>query len=333
MELEWVRTFLAVVDSGGFALASEQIHRSQSRVSAHIAALERDLGVTLLDRAQRPVALTHAGDLFANYARDILSRVGAARAALGALHALVEGDIALLTTPCAGAAYVPAMLRDFLRSYPHVRVELIERTWEEIDPELLSRRVVLAVRPVRPPLVDPELRRRVLWRERMKLVVPPDHPLAGSPRPAPVDAFAREPLIVMGRSVDSATEASLLLARHGSWPRIAFAVDSPQTLVAMARAGLGVGLVNTLALQICSTEGAVVLDVEGRNMVRDVAAYWYDVLLDTEVGRALHDAVLATPLPAGTRPVEPAVSDPAAGTLEQIGWADTVEPTGGDDLR
>ena len=48
MELEWLRTYLAVLDSGGFSAAAEQVHRSQSRVSAHIAALERTLGVTLI---------------------------------------------------------------------------------------------------------------------------------------------------------------------------------------------------------------------------------------------------------------------------------------------
>ena len=49
-----MRTFLAVLDRGGFTAASEQVHRSQSRVSAHVAALERELGVTLIDRSRRP---------------------------------------------------------------------------------------------------------------------------------------------------------------------------------------------------------------------------------------------------------------------------------------
>ena len=54
MELDWLRTFLAVLDRGGFSAAAAQVHRSQSRVSAHIAALERELGVTLIDRSRRP---------------------------------------------------------------------------------------------------------------------------------------------------------------------------------------------------------------------------------------------------------------------------------------
>ena len=62
---DWLETFLAVVDRGVFTAASEQIHRSQSRVSAHIAALERQLGVRLLDRTRRPATPTPAGEVFA----------------------------------------------------------------------------------------------------------------------------------------------------------------------------------------------------------------------------------------------------------------------------
>ena len=75
VELDWLETFLAVVDRGGFAAASEAVHRSQSRVSAHIAALERDLGVRLIDRAHRPARLTAAGEVFARHAREKASQL------------------------------------------------------------------------------------------------------------------------------------------------------------------------------------------------------------------------------------------------------------------
>src|SRR6476469_4331633 len=72
VELDWLETFLAVVDQGGFTAASEHIHRSQSRVSAHIAGLERALGVQLIDRHRRPAALTDAGVVLSRHARAVL---------------------------------------------------------------------------------------------------------------------------------------------------------------------------------------------------------------------------------------------------------------------
>src|SRR3954453_6914494 len=88
VDLDWLETFLAVVDRGGFTAASEQIHRSQSRVSAHIAALERQLGVRLLDRTRRPAGLTSAGEVFAPHAGEIVAGSGSGRAALGALRGI-----------------------------------------------------------------------------------------------------------------------------------------------------------------------------------------------------------------------------------------------------
>ena len=73
--LEWLTSFLAVVDFGGFAAGAEATYRSQPRVSAHVAQLERHLGVVLIDRHERPVRLTEAGIAFLEHARAV-SRSG-----------------------------------------------------------------------------------------------------------------------------------------------------------------------------------------------------------------------------------------------------------------
>ena len=59
--LEWLTSFLAVVDFGGFAVAAENTYRAQSRISSHVAELEKHLGAVLFDRRERPVRLTEAG--------------------------------------------------------------------------------------------------------------------------------------------------------------------------------------------------------------------------------------------------------------------------------
>src|SRR5260370_11874110 len=64
LQTAWLRSFLAVADKGGFGAATLVLHLSQSRVSAHIAALEHALGVTLFDRQARPVCNTGAGEPF-----------------------------------------------------------------------------------------------------------------------------------------------------------------------------------------------------------------------------------------------------------------------------
>ena len=107
VELDWLETFLAVVDRGGFTAASEHVHRSQSRVSAHIAGLERELGVRLIDRTRRPATVTPAGRVLARHAREIVAGVGSARSAVGALRAVESAALSVLTTPCIAGVAVP----------------------------------------------------------------------------------------------------------------------------------------------------------------------------------------------------------------------------------
>jgi DNA-binding transcriptional LysR family regulator len=76
-------------------------------------------------------------------------------------------------------------------------------------------------------------------------------------------------------------------------------VETPQTLVAMVRAGVGVGVANAVAIENVDAAGIIALDVDDPEMVRDVAVYWHDVLLMSEVGHTLQQTVLQAPLPKG----------------------------------
>src|ERR1700750_2584910 len=68
VQTTWLLSFLAVADRGGFSAATVPLHLSQSRVSAHIAALERALGAVLFDRRARPTRITPAGEQFRAHA-------------------------------------------------------------------------------------------------------------------------------------------------------------------------------------------------------------------------------------------------------------------------
>src|SRR6266850_2388687 len=95
LKVAWLRSFLAVAERGGFGAATSALHLSQSRVSAHISALEELLGFALFERRVRPTALTAPGRIFAGYAQRALEElqegVESARAALhpGYAHLVV----------------------------------------------------------------------------------------------------------------------------------------------------------------------------------------------------------------------------------------------------
>src|SRR5205814_6808370 len=83
LDLELLRSFVSVVDSGGFTRAGERVHRTQSTVSQQIKRLEDDIGQPLLNRSGKDVTPTEAGERVLSYARRLLSLAEEARDVVG----------------------------------------------------------------------------------------------------------------------------------------------------------------------------------------------------------------------------------------------------------
>src|SRR6201988_4255161 len=83
LDLELLKSFISVVEAGGFTRAGERVHRTQSTVSQQIRRLEEDLGQTLLNRSGKDVTPTEAGERLLSYARRLLSLAEEARDVVG----------------------------------------------------------------------------------------------------------------------------------------------------------------------------------------------------------------------------------------------------------
>jgi DNA-binding transcriptional LysR family regulator len=136
MHTEWLRSFLAVVDDGSFGAAAETLFRAQSRVSAHIASLEAEVGVQLFDRKKRPIALTAAGNAFLPYAKAVDEAVEAGKSAAVSAYNDISGQVALGVFPSAGAMFIPEVIRRFRVRCPAVHLELSEHAISGLDAAL-----------------------------------------------------------------------------------------------------------------------------------------------------------------------------------------------------
>lgn len=301
VELDWLETFLAVVDRGGFTAASTQVHRSQSRVSAHIASLEREIGVRLIDRARRPATVTEAGRVFATHAREILADVRTARSAVAALRALSDQSLVVHTTPGIGATLFPPVLVDVLDRFPDATVTLVERDRSAPDTEAPNDAALVVAPADREP--PPAARRQVLWWEPLRILVPDEHELARSGAPVAPCRLAEHRLVVGATAARALAPTMDGLADRGGVGRARVTVEAPPTLAAMVRSGLGLGVVNASSADLMDRAGLAVLPIdtsgEATTLGFEVVADWYDVLLESPVGRALQEAVLTAPAPAG----------------------------------
>jgi len=304
VRLEWFVSFLGVVDTGSFVAAAEATHRSQPRVSMHIAALEREVGLPLFDRRKRPVELTEAGAALALHARAILRELESAEAAMAPWRGGARGVVTLGCYPSASAAFVPHLLQDVARTSPEIKVVLVERATLELDHALTTGEVDICLRPMAPPPAQASVGGRPLWWEPLVVLHPPDHPLDALPDPLAITAVAQHPIITIGRldnAHNSEFEVYRLFRQQGLELEPLQATNQPQTLVSLVRQGLGVGITNWLAVHIADAEGVRVRRLEG-NCGRRVAAYRDMSRPMHPAARSLLQRIVEARRPPGTRP-------------------------------
>jgi DNA-binding transcriptional LysR family regulator len=122
LDLDLLRSFVSVVDTGGFTRAGERVHRTQSTVSQQISRLEKTLGYPLLHRNGRQATPTEQGERLVSYARRILSLEQEAR---DVIARPLSAGVVRLGVPEDFAAYrLTKLLSDFARSRPGLRLDV-----------------------------------------------------------------------------------------------------------------------------------------------------------------------------------------------------------------
>ncbi|MGH8817527.1 MAG: LysR family transcriptional regulator, partial [Achromobacter pestifer] len=122
LDLTLLRTFLEVVDSGGFALAADVLALTPSAVSGHIKRLEVLAGATLLDRTTRSFEVTPAGETLYAYARNIVDLEREARARLSGTR--LKGRLRIGSSEDFAGAWLAEVLQAFHRGHPEASIEL-----------------------------------------------------------------------------------------------------------------------------------------------------------------------------------------------------------------
>jgi DNA-binding transcriptional LysR family regulator len=124
LELHQLRTFAAVADEGHLTRAAERLHLSQPAVSAHIKALEEDLGVTLFERSSNGMALTRAGRKLVEHAERVLAAAGELRHAARAFRGEISGHVRLGTVSDPEFLRLGEFLGRLVERHPGLEIEL-----------------------------------------------------------------------------------------------------------------------------------------------------------------------------------------------------------------
>jgi DNA-binding transcriptional LysR family regulator len=276
-----LRAFHAVAERRSFSEAALALGYAQSVVSHHVAALEQEFGLTLVDRATRPVGLTEAGERLREHAEMVLGQVATAEEEMRALAGLVKGTVRVGAFLTACMSFVPPTLARFEAAHPGVKIELeqLERAtalrrlrageldiaviWDEFEEDQAEERrkadgfesSFLGYDPYR--IVLP-IGHRLARRREVSLA-----DLAGERFNAPSTATAQRYRAMLER----------LCAEAGFTPDVAFIVQDVTVGRAFVAAGVCVGLMSELAIQEPRPD-VVVRPVGGLDPVRPIHATW-----------------------------------------------------------
>ncbi|MBX5461538.1 MAG: LysR family transcriptional regulator [Steroidobacteraceae bacterium] len=243
MELRHLRYFLAVAEEKSFSRAAERLHVSQPPLSMHVKALEGELGVRLLDRTNRGVTLTPAGQVFLDEIRAVLRRLDQAR--IKAQHA-GQGEVGTLSVgfvSTAGYGILPPALKQFRERFPGVDVQLHELTTDAQIREMRAGRLDLGIGLG--PVDEVDLVFETVLRETLVLAAPVRH--ASLPRSGPVrlKALSNEHFIIPPRDVGPGLYDLIISLCRGAGftPRITQHARQMQTVIGLVASGMGIALV------------------------------------------------------------------------------------------
>jgi DNA-binding transcriptional LysR family regulator len=235
LDLELLRSFVSVVDSGGFTRAAERVHRTQSTVSQQIKRLEDDVGQPLLNRSAKDVTPTEAGERLLSYARRLLALAEEARDVVGGPSN--EGAVRLGIPEDFAAYRLTKLLASFSRARPGLRldVRVDQSTYLRRDLERGELDLALFKRGAG------EKGGIAVWPERVHWVASKAHPTDPETRSVPLIGFPTG-CLYRSRAIHAIESAGR------SW-HMAYTSSSLAGIQAAVAAGLGLSILSEIAIQ------------------------------------------------------------------------------------
>jgi DNA-binding transcriptional LysR family regulator len=272
LDVRRMRVLREVAAQGSFSAAAEALNFTQSAVSQHVAALEREAGTQLVERGRRGVRLTDAGRVLVSHADAILARIDSAEEELAALAGLRGGRLRLISFQSGGATLAPRAVAEFHQNHPHVELSMQEAEPAEATEHLRAGNADLAIvyDHVAMPVLAADLDLQFLLDDPYEAILPAGHPLAKR-RQVSLDQLSDDPWVASSDMGGCRAIMEMLCREVGFEPKVAFEVDETTAVQALVAAKVGVTLLPRLALSAVHP-GVVVRKVAEAPMRRVWAA-------------------------------------------------------------
>jgi len=234
-----MKYYLEVVKEKSISQAAKNLNITQQTLSTHIASLEKELGCTLFQRRPR-FELTYAGRVFYDYASRFTDLYRSMQQEFHDITEQEEGELSIGIAPTRGRFLLAPVLSEFRKLHPHIRVNLIEASNEDLISMLHNEQTDLIVAHLTED--SPQFLSQPLYTEEMILLVP--SPLLSGNKVKQVQQGDFSPLthcpFLMKQEKDIVGRmGNEVLTRHGILPRVSVTSESMETLLDLCYAGEG----------------------------------------------------------------------------------------------
>lgn len=244
-DLADLRGFLAVADLGSFRAAAESLHLSQSAVSRRVDKLEEALGVDLFVRTTRRVELTTIGRTFVHKARAVMNELESALLGIADFAERISGEVTVACVPSAVGYFLPAVIGDFHRLHPRIRVRLIDESSADILLAVANGEADLGLTYI--GTQEPDIEFEPLLDDPFVVACPREHALAGRKRLTWAE-LAQHDYVSLAQGSGNRFLLDQALAHVEHKPEWFCEVRHVPALVSLVEAGLGLGVVPRLAM-------------------------------------------------------------------------------------
>ena len=235
--------FVRTVERGSFTKAAQELNYAQSSVSKMIADLEREWGVSLLERSRAGICLTSEGKEILPYVRALLNDQQQLEDALHRMKGVQTGMVRIGTFASVAIHWLPNIFAEFQKDYPGIDYEMLLGYYDEVESWIAEGRVDCGF--LRLPCRG-DFDTLLLKEDEYKAVLPVGHPLAQKEKIA-LEDLNGQPFLLLEHG--GKTEVSDLLEQRGVRPHVRFTTWEDFSILSMVEKGLGVGILPEMILR------------------------------------------------------------------------------------
>jgi DNA-binding transcriptional LysR family regulator len=239
-----LEAFIAIAEYGSFQKAADALFITQTALTRRLQNFEGSLGVKLVERTTRSVALSEIGREFLPQARRSMSELARALTEIRETGKAQRGDVAIACVPTVGVQYLPRVIQEYAARHPENRVKILDHASSGVAEAVLRREAEFGIHIG--GAHHPELSSVPLVRDRFVAVCRDDHPLAGR-RSVAWKQLGAHRLILAGEV--SGNRPLLDAALDGASPHAHYEVQRSSTALGLVAEGIAAAVVPSLAIQ------------------------------------------------------------------------------------